>query len=950
MAGKKRTKCLTAVSAALIMSSAFSAFAFADSEKDVPVRTVMLYCFGSNLETDSSYATGNLLQMMDSVYNEDLNLIVLTGGASEWHMPAEYLVGAEEISPDAVQIWKIEGKQDGAEHGFMTLLGTDDEADPSALGMTDPGTLTRFVDSAYELSPADIYDLILWGHGGGPAYGFGVGRGIAGMSLEENISAVKNTELIKSGKTFEFIDYDACIMGNAEVIAAFSGLTDDLICSAEWEYGSGQFYTGWLDAVSADPFMTGYEIGKKMVDDYKAYYEAKEDFTASATLSVVNMENYRTRLLPLLLQMEDIMYDSVTKEDENTGKIDFYDEIKAAGKAYKYGGDDFDLIDIGGFAAALEKAAYKDLTRRMLDVFEDNDGSGDDVIYTGLVNASSSESGSAGDPGPGGISMFFPFDSVEAYDYYLSLKEVIAKMPEGDEKEYLEKGLKNATFYAALRTAEECATEWMKYTDEIPYDIEVLNIFDDWDNCFAEIFSYLESEGYIDSVEDAETTILDFMTDFAENTLMPDKFKAVQIRKGSGEIKGYLFIAEDILEDLIASLAADMRLDEESLNLGFKMFLNFSGYTLYTERNFPDGLNFFTEKNTGERELSVFMKDFSDSEETLLERYYENGEFWWKVDSPSAEYTALYDANGEPHVAFVNYTNEEKTEGYIDIVTLTGLRIMGSYYLYIKFSGDEWEIEGLSENLAPEGERQYLDMSLFETNDEMPTFYSPAGYLFDHAGKKNILLPTGAMAEIAPLEKNWGITIPAARTEDVIEAFYYIKDIFGNIVDFSDSVLLAKDAAEEGEYLTDISDAVVSIAEAIEDGNASAPAVTVVLGERTLKEGEDYLVFYDGSKDVGNAQLLVVGIGKYIGKVLADYEIKAAAPAGGEGGSQGEGEDEGQGESGDQGEGNNGEDTAQSVGDAEPGFIVFLYLLLISGLFAYCITRHYMVKSYSPRG
>ena len=88
-------------------------------------------------------------------------------------MPAAYLSGADEISTTINLVWKLEGKRSGEDHGKMTLLEPEGICDKP---ISDPLALTAFVDYCYANDPADMYDLLMWDHGQGPVYGFGIDK------------------------------------------------------------------------------------------------------------------------------------------------------------------------------------------------------------------------------------------------------------------------------------------------------------------------------------------------------------------------------------------------------------------------------------------------------------------------------------------------------------------------------------------------------------------------------------------------------------------------------------------------------------------------------------------------------------------------------------------------------------------------------------------------------
>ncbi len=85
--------------------------------QDTPKRTVMFYAIGSNLESQAECFTKKFVEFSNSPYNENLDIIVLTGGSLQWHTPSEYLDGADEVDVEYDQVWKVVGKKEGEEHG-----------------------------------------------------------------------------------------------------------------------------------------------------------------------------------------------------------------------------------------------------------------------------------------------------------------------------------------------------------------------------------------------------------------------------------------------------------------------------------------------------------------------------------------------------------------------------------------------------------------------------------------------------------------------------------------------------------------------------------------------------------------------------------------------------------------------------------------------------------------
>lgn len=84
---------------------------------------------------------------------------------------------------------------------------------------------------------------------------------------------------------------------------------------------------------------------------------------------------------------------------------------------------------------------------------------------------------------------------------------------------------------------------------------------------------------------------------------------------------------------------------------------------------------------------------------------------------------------------------------------------------------------------------------------------------------------------------------------------------------------------------SDISNAVVTLEknEYAYSGGRNTPAVTVTRNGATLKEGEDYNVYYSNCVQAGTASVTVIGIGGYAGVLKKDYTITSPSVAGNNG-------------------------------------------------------------------
>ncbi len=229
--------------------------------------TVMVYMCGADLESRSGMATKDLIEMTNATIGSNVNVIVYTGGAKTWNN--------NTVSSSVNQIYKISD-------GKMTCLNKNAGNNV----MTDPATLTSFVQYCSENYPANRMDLIFWDHGGGSVSGYGYDEknpSSGSMSLAGINQALKD-----AGVTFDFIGFDACLMATVENALMLDDYADYLIASEETEPGIGWYYTNWLTKLSEDPGMSTIELGKIIADDFVSEC-ASSCKGQKTTLSVIDL-------------------------------------------------------------------------------------------------------------------------------------------------------------------------------------------------------------------------------------------------------------------------------------------------------------------------------------------------------------------------------------------------------------------------------------------------------------------------------------------------------------------------------------------------------------------------------------------------------------------------------------------------------------------------------------
>ncbi len=76
-----------------------------------------------------------------------------------------------------------------------------------------------------------------------------------------------------------------------------------------------------------------------------------------------------------------------------------------------------------------------------------------------------------------------------------------------------------------------------------------------------------------------------------------------------------------------------------------------------------------------------------------------------------------------------------------------------------------------------------------------------------------------------------------------------------------------------GDFVRDISVTDITVTDTVFTGLEASPDVTVTYDGKTLENGVDYKVIYDGSSDPGSAYLTVFGIGDFCGALDLTYTI-----------------------------------------------------------------------------
>ena len=229
--------------------------------------TLMVYMIGSDLESRSGMGTDDLNEMLYAgLDNSKVNVFVQTGGCRRWRNSV--------IKAGKQQRWALNG------NGIELL-----EEKKETVSMTDEDELSAFIRFCAENAPADRYMLIFWDHGGGSVSGFGCDEYSPMDTM--NLGEISKG-LSQAGVKFDFIGFDACLMGTLETAIAMEPYADYLIASEEAEPGTGWYYTNWLKLLNESSSTNTLNLGRQICDDFTTK-NAMYATGMGTTLSVVDL-------------------------------------------------------------------------------------------------------------------------------------------------------------------------------------------------------------------------------------------------------------------------------------------------------------------------------------------------------------------------------------------------------------------------------------------------------------------------------------------------------------------------------------------------------------------------------------------------------------------------------------------------------------------------------------
>ncbi len=314
--------------------------------------TVMLYLDGTDLESESSQATNNLREILQTEPSDKVKLVIQTGGTKEWH--CENL--GVEIDPGKLQRY------------LYTPTGLELKDEQPLAPMNDKDTLASFISYCAEAYPAERYMLVMWDHGGGTANGMVMDE----LYPDNGLLSVKNFgEAIKaSGVHFDTVITDMCLMSSVECAQALAPYADYYIGSEENAAGTGTAFTEWMEYLYENPGCTSEQFGKVFCGAFQRKYKALNDSMSqdSGTFAMLDLSKIGA--------VNDALEAMFAEIDSYSGDIAHLTQLASAvnkADTYNYGTRLwFGMVDLADFAvkareAGLSKQVSNDVVNAVND-------------------------------------------------------------------------------------------------------------------------------------------------------------------------------------------------------------------------------------------------------------------------------------------------------------------------------------------------------------------------------------------------------------------------------------------------------------------------------------------------------------------------------------------------------------------------------------------------------
>lgn len=365
-------------------------------------RVSMIYMIGSDLESQAGLASKDIEEIKRNNISSEANhkVLVYTGGSSAWE--------SSDVNPNENAVYELVGNNLKKVKVFERSV------------MTDAKALTDYLNYVSENYKATNYDLVLWDHGGGPIFGFGLDENSstgAAMSISTLAQAISSSTI----SHLEMIGFDANLMANLEVAKALAPVADYLLASEGTEPDDGWDYSYLSDLSSNE---TPKEFGNKIIEAYFKQYEYYQ-YNEDLSLSLIDLKKVDATISSL-----DVVADKISTYLSSDNFSQYMRELKQS-RVFGFDGkrdSSFDLVDLSTLFTGLNEKYGTEVAGVV--------SSTNDTIVARRSNISDTN----------GLSIYFPtynrrnlakvlkdYSPVKASDKYYNLLDKILSYVNGDQ-------------------------------------------------------------------------------------------------------------------------------------------------------------------------------------------------------------------------------------------------------------------------------------------------------------------------------------------------------------------------------------------------------------------------------------------------------------------------------------------------------------------------------------
>jgi len=187
----------------------------------------------------------------------------------------------------------------------------------------DPNVLRDFLIWGIQNYPADRYGVVLWDHGGQWKNTFGgnqtTGPG-SGMNCLEVRQALTGALSTVGRSKFDFLGFDTCLNGGAELALQYGDLCDLYIGCPELDYGAGWNYGSMLGWLKTNPDATVTQLGAQEVATWEAQHSVPGTMDAlyrcHAAYNMAQLGNFRTALDSFAIELNSSLGSEGVVQDQ----------------------------------------------------------------------------------------------------------------------------------------------------------------------------------------------------------------------------------------------------------------------------------------------------------------------------------------------------------------------------------------------------------------------------------------------------------------------------------------------------------------------------------------------------------------------------------------------------------------------------------------------------------